>query len=279
MARSACAPVLIALLILLTPVESENADDRKSLEGLLQQEFKGQVFVLRELYSNDVPFRNDPPLRFDASGNLKAGQKEGPWPKGFRIQIDALALKKKHVELDASRRCVRLVPQEPVKEELVGGRSIRMRIDLKEPLSAESIRAALQKVFFKPPNEAPLSLPPYLRKPSWWPTPKDEDHVAIEGRPVYLIRPGSVQSPVCVSCPAPEYSQSARWARLQGVAVLIGIVTETGRMTDMYVVNSIGCGLDDMAVETIRGWKFRPAVRNGQPVPVFMTIEVDFHLY
>ena len=44
------------------------------------------------------------------------------------------------------------------------------------------------------------------------------------------------------------------------------------------VVRSLGLGLDEKAIEAVNKWKFRPGVKNGQPVAVQATIEVNFRL-
>jgi len=38
-------------------------------------------------------------------------------------------------------------------------------------------------------------------------------------------------------------------------------------------------GLDQSALETVRTWRFEPGTKDGQPVPVWMYIEVNFRLY
>jgi outer membrane biosynthesis protein TonB len=38
-------------------------------------------------------------------------------------------------------------------------------------------------------------------------------------------------------------------------------------------------GLDEQAIKAVGTWLFVPAKRNGQPVPVHMSIELGFHLY
>jgi outer membrane biosynthesis protein TonB len=45
------------------------------------------------------------------------------------------------------------------------------------------------------------------------------------------------------------------------------------------VIRSLGMGLDEKALEKVRTWLFEPGKKDGQPVPVAMNIEVDFHLY
>jgi TonB family protein len=90
---------------------------------------------------------------------------------------------------------------------------------------------------------------------------------------------GSVSAPTCIYCPDPEYSEEARKARHQGVVVLWAIVDESGKARSIRVQKSLGLGLDESALRAVQNWRFRAAERFGKPVPVYMTIEVNFHLY
>lgn len=90
---------------------------------------------------------------------------------------------------------------------------------------------------------------------------------------------GNVSAPTCIYCPDPEYSEEARKARHQGVVVLWAVVDEKGRAQQIRVQKSLGLGLDEAAVRAVQNWRFRPAERFDKPVPVYMAIEVNFHLY
>jgi outer membrane biosynthesis protein TonB len=37
-------------------------------------------------------------------------------------------------------------------------------------------------------------------------------------------------------------------------------------------------GLDQEAIKTAKQWRFRPGTRLGEPVPVLITIQLDFSL-
>lgn len=76
----------------------------------------------------------------------------------------------------------------------------------------------------------------------------------------------------------PEYSEEARIAGLEGAVTLTGTITEEGVPHDMRVTGSLGFGLDEKALAAIQHWRFTPGTRQGQPVPVVMTIPVDFRL-
>ncbi|HXE76404.1 MAG TPA: energy transducer TonB [Candidatus Xenobia bacterium] len=90
---------------------------------------------------------------------------------------------------------------------------------------------------------------------------------------------GSVSAPTCIYCPDPEFSDEARKARYQGVVVLLAVVDEEGRARDIRVARSLGMGLDEQAIRAVQNWRFKPAERYGKPVPVYMTIEVNFRLF
>jgi protein TonB len=77
----------------------------------------------------------------------------------------------------------------------------------------------------------------------------------------------------------PEFSEEARKAKFQGTCVLGLIVDAQGRPTDIHVVSTLGMGLDEKAIESVRNWKFEPGQKDGHPVPVAINVEVDFHLY
>ncbi len=90
---------------------------------------------------------------------------------------------------------------------------------------------------------------------------------------------GGVSAPRPIYDPEPEYSEEARKAKWQGVVVLWVIVGPDGRVHDIQVRRSLGLGLDEKALETVKLWKFDPARKDGQPVAVEMNIEVNFHMY
>ncbi|HEV2492462.1 MAG TPA: TonB family protein [Terriglobia bacterium] len=90
---------------------------------------------------------------------------------------------------------------------------------------------------------------------------------------------GNVSAPIPIYKPEPPYSEEARKAKYQGTVVLWIVVDAQGNVTDARVVKPLGLGLDEKAVETVRTWKFKPAMRSGTPVPVKVMVEVSFRLF
>lgn len=97
------------------------------------------------------------------------------------------------------------------------------------------------------------------------------------GGGVYRIG-GAVSSPSIIRKVEPEYSEEARKAKWQGTVSLNIIVDETGHPRDIKVVQALGLGLDQKAMEAVAQWLFKPGMKDGKAVPVFATVQVTFHL-
>jgi len=91
---------------------------------------------------------------------------------------------------------------------------------------------------------------------------------------------GRVSAPVVLHSGEAEFSDEARRAKYQGVCLISLIVDTQGNPQNIRVARALGMGLDEKAIEAIRQYKFKPAMKDGKtPVPVMITIEVDFRLY
>ena len=89
---------------------------------------------------------------------------------------------------------------------------------------------------------------------------------------------GGVTAPIVLSKKDPEYSEEARKAKYQGTVLLSIEVSPNGLASNIKVVRSLGLGLDEKAIEAVRQWKFKPGYKDGKPVTVAATIEVNFRL-
>lgn len=101
----------------------------------------------------------------------------------------------------------------------------------------------------------------------------------VDGQGAAVYRPGGgVSVPVPLVKPEPEYSEEARQAKYQGSVTLKAVVNEKGETTAVRVVKKLGLGLDEKAIEAVQKWRFNPGMKDGEPVPVMVTIEVSFRL-
>jgi TonB family protein len=90
---------------------------------------------------------------------------------------------------------------------------------------------------------------------------------------------GGVSAPRAIYSPDPEFSEEARKAKYQGVCVVWLIVGPDGKPRDLQVHRTLGLGLDEKAIEAVKTWRFEPAMKDGKPVAVQISVEVTFHLY
>jgi periplasmic protein TonB len=100
-----------------------------------------------------------------------------------------------------------------------------------------------------------------------------------DGTGVGKYGPG-MTPPACAFCPYPTYTDEARHGKVQGAVELVVLVGVDGRAQDVRVVKGIGFGLDERAVETVRGWKFVPARDEAKrTVAAWVTVEAVFRLF
>jgi TonB family protein len=99
-----------------------------------------------------------------------------------------------------------------------------------------------------------------------------------------------VALPILVNSVDAEFSDAARRKKIEG-AVAVGLKVGTdGLPRDVHVTHSAAEGvkpklrkaaasLDEKALEAVRQYRFKPGMYQGKPVPVAITIEVNFHIY
>ena len=77
----------------------------------------------------------------------------------------------------------------------------------------------------------------------------------------------------------PSYTADAMREQIQGVVEVEAIVLADGKVGEVRVIRSLDkeYGLDESAVEAVKGWEFRPGrTKDGQAVPVLVNIELTF---
>lgn len=90
---------------------------------------------------------------------------------------------------------------------------------------------------------------------------------------------GSVSKPEVLYMVEPEFSEEARKAKVSGDVMVYLWIDERGLPSHVRVVQGIGMGLDERAVNAVKQYRFKPAMENGKPVTVEMYVQVDFHIF
>ena len=97
-------------------------------------------------------------------------------------------------------------------------------------------------------------------------------------KPQEAVRPGGViKYPGKVHHVAPVYPRLAQDARVEGLVILEAVIGVDGRVQDVRIIRSKPL-LDQAAMDAVRQWRFTPTLLYGTPVPVILTVTVDFKL-
>ena len=92
-------------------------------------------------------------------------------------------------------------------------------------------------------------------------------------------RPGSgIEPPTVLREVKPTYTDAARLRGITGEVVLEVVVQRDGSVRVGRVIQGLGSGLDERAIDAVRQWRFSPARRLGQPVDVLVEVAVEFRL-
>jgi TonB family protein len=92
-------------------------------------------------------------------------------------------------------------------------------------------------------------------------------------------RPGSgITPPRLLREVKADYTEEARRRGLTGEVVLEIVVRRDGSVGDVKLLQGLGSGLDDRAIQAVRQWRFAPADRLGVAVDVIVEVGVEFRL-
>lgn len=95
--------------------------------------------------------------------------------------------------------------------------------------------------------------------------------------PVHHIGNG-VSQPSVIHKVEPDYTQEAKDAGIEGAVRLAVEISAEGVAQNITVKKSLDPGLDANAITAVSQWRFKPAMKDGEPVAVYANIEVNFHL-
>jgi TonB family protein len=276
----------------------------------LRDEFQGKTFILRGFYSGDS-------LLYDSSGALVGKETSGDWTADGFVLIDAIRFSNTQLEIKARRQLIvsiantfRFQAAEQPTPDKKGMTPVLLKITVdfgKDFPTAEQAEAVMSKIFLTKQDTLAELLPDYWTCAIYGLGGKDEkcgfskEVLAVPGADasgtnltvlatsrgaspyppkMTTFRIGNgVSPPRPMYQPEPEFSELARRAKFQGVVMLGLVVDRDGNPKNVRILGPLGAGLDEKAVHVVETWKFKPAVKDGEPVAVEIAVEVDFHLY
>lgn len=262
---------------------------------------KGQVVMLRNNYCGKE-------LKFDVQGKLISKGQTGPWTLCRDIRIEQVKLENGKLRIEGWRAFLFYDQEQKqfrdVYEANREGKCSKQKVDitLELPPGADdtNIQSAMNLLFYSSPQEvlataseawrsfmqaefnrhgqSATSSGPIAGAASSAVDAKTSSSTDGEDSPIFLVRKG-VTAPISVHTPDPSYTNPARCFRVQGTVLLSVIIGTDGLVHRPVVKRALGMGLDESAIVTVLGWKFKPATKDGKPVAVLVNVEVSYNLY
>ena len=99
-----------------------------------------------------------------------------------------------------------------------------------------------------------------------------------------------VSSPRPIYQSQPEYTDIARQQNINGIVTLSFLVDVQGNPQNVHVIKSIAgtvdtyrraaaLTLDQRAIDAVKQYKFKPAMKDGKPVAVILNVQVNFQTF
>jgi protein TonB len=76
----------------------------------------------------------------------------------------------------------------------------------------------------------------------------------------------------------PLYPGIARTHRVRGLVKMNVLISTSGDVVDVEIVEGLPDGLSEAAAEAVRQWKFAPTIRDGKAIPVLFELYINFKL-
>lgn len=296
---------LVLFLCVFCSSNSAGQNSGESLDSALKQKFVHKRFMLRGFYS-------DKQLHFDSTGNPVRPFHVGSWATSL-IEVEKIHVASTHIELKGSR-WAHVFDKESKFRSVRTSQELHIVVDRQSSTTDAAVIGLIEGLFVNQNENMAGLVPDYWRayfSGRLQLVPQEDGHNCrrIEGRVLRnpdgslwfpceehakttanLPAPSDVTSlpyhctkgilcPKALFTPDPEYEELARAVGFQGVMVLDLTVNADGNTGDIQILQPLGFGLDDKAVEVVRQWKFKPANMDGHPVPAGINVEVEFRVH
>lgn len=105
--------------------------------------------------------------------------------------------------------------------------------------------------------------------------PKDEF-----GKGAYKTDEPGLAPPIPIHRPNPIYTSAAITAKIEGTVEVEAVILQDGIVGETRIARSLDRthGLDEAALAAAKHWTFKPGTINGRPVPVIVTLALEFRL-
>jgi TonB family protein len=270
---------LLICLILVLPSFTIAQPSQSKIESDLRAAFVGKNVLLK------VPDTANK-LHFDAQGKLSRHSEDVPWTTYGLLQPTDVSLSKDRLRIKAVRVIASLqeVNSQPRLLPIATERFVELDVEARG-VSFEQLYGTLSRILEGGDLEKRFSS--YWKPSVSWdaltsnarPMPIDGIVGRLNGTPVYSVMPALKQNllvPKPIQTPEPQYPERQRLQRLAGTATVLAIINEHGFPELIGTLSDLPNAFDTESIATVAEWRFRPAMKDGNPVPIFVEVQVRF---
>jgi TonB family protein len=246
---------------------AERAEKEAQLKQRVVEQPTKENYLLLAQYSWERAFR-------DAS--LSDSAKAEYVAQGIAAADSALALDPDYVEALIYKNILLRVKAQATPD-LVENRRLVAEADLLRNRAIALRKASGQPGTTFTPSGHEMGFVPAPGQAPPPPPPPPPPPAPVDGVMPLRVGVNNVGPPAKLRDVQPEYPIEAKIKNVQGVVVLDVVVDASGAVRETLVLQSIPL-LDKAAIDAVQQWRFQPTLLNGQPMPVVMTVTVNFAL-
>ena len=263
--------VLAGLILLVMPLWAQT----NSVQDQLNATYRGKVLILRNSYWGNE-------LSFDENGIVQGAHSSVPWTLA-NIEIKSIALTAQGLEISGERMGVLYKDSKPSYEKLG-----KLKIQVAKPTSGTTTEKAfsemLGKIFVVHAEDLRGLVPDYWKPYFSGPDAQSRSaawEASLREQGIAPLKPkdypnGQLKPPQPIQTPDPRYTKEAASRHIEGSSILRTVIDQAGTPTQTVIVRPLGMGLDERAVAALARWRFKPAVLDGNAVPVEINVQIDF---
>lgn len=101
---------------------------------------------------------------------------------------------------------------------------------------------------------------------------------------LFCVLPAKAQTadfdtrPMPLKTPPPAYPADMKRASITGMVAVAVVIDEGGTVTECSVAKASRTEFEQPAIDAVKHWKFKPALKGGSPVKARMVIPIKFSL-
>ncbi len=232
-----------------------------------------QALVGRALFLRGLPASDD--LRYDAAGRMQGAAERVDWTLAG-IDVKQVSRRGNSIEIEGIRVAIRF-NQENRQFERHPRNSETVNVRVADAENERGFEATLDAIFAQGidprlQRETPPFWRHYFDPGLAWPP----DGLTVP--PIDAASPAAkdVIPPVAAHKVDAHLNAYAERDTVRGTVQMRLVIDTEGVPRRIAIARPLGYGLDESAVESVARWRFTPAMRDGKPVAVTMTVNYDF---